>query len=143
MATPYFIPFIGIKQLPNPPFTKASCTDSKCIGYDSDGRGIDQTVFLKPGNSQLLLYSGADKGTYFKDINSFKNACAYVGAKVVGDKCELTQAQAAAVVNKHGAPATFVGDMLDYDESFSMQMLKSLLVVGVLIFAIRMINRVK
>lgn len=149
MSAPYFIPWIGIKQLPSPPFNKASSADPKCLGYDSDGRGFDANVFLKPGNSQLVVFPSANQGTSFKDMATYTNACSYVGGQMVGQQCQLSQDQAMAAVAKHGSPTAlaainkFSGDMSDYDHSFVVQMLKSFVLIGVLIFLIRTINRMK
>lgn len=143
-AAPHFIPWIGIKQLPSPPFTKASSADPNCLGYDSDGRGFDANVFMKPGNSQLVLFPNANQGTSFKDMSMYTNACSYLGGKIVDQQCQLSQEQASAAVTRHGGSVNkFSGDMSDYDQSFVVQMLKSLLLIGVLIFLIRTINRMK
>ena len=143
MSAPHFIPWIGIKQLPSPPFNKASSADPKSLGFDSDGRGFDANVFVKPENSQLVLFQSANQGTSFKDMATYTNACSYVGGQMVGQQCQLSQDQAKAAVAKHGSVNKFSGDMSDYDHSFVVQMLKSLLLIGVLIFLIRTINRMK
>jgi len=146
-APQYFIPYIGItQQKPTAvPYSKNTCANNaKCVGYSTDGNGFDSNVFSQQGHSKLVFYPSNTQGTYLKNMNEYTVACQYVGGAMDAQhNCELTQAQAQKAVSNHNAVAVshFSGDMSD--NTFAVQMLKSILVIGLLIFLIRCINRMK
>lgn len=98
----YFLPHIGIEQLPQPSFTwpagedfQKKCTDAAgaCMGYTTDGKAFAATA-LNPNGAKLRVYDESNKGSYFKHKSLFGMACGRMKGTLEGDQCKLNAATA-------------------------------------------------
>ncbi len=151
--------------------TNASCAGySMPSAQGFDGKVFDNA---NANAAKFVFFDDATQGTYFRSDKELAKGCSLLQGKMDGEKCNITKDQVKSFVDKHqkvekfcgckkesfcgcNKKENFCGYKKDDDcgckweynhrfdqESFVANLLKAVLIIGILIVILKMINKKK
>lgn len=97
----YFIPHMGVQQLPQSPFSwsggsttpteaRSKCTaETTCLGYDSAGNAVTSDILAAERKAKFSFHDSPDYGFYLKDERAFKTMCEMGQGTPQGMRCQI------------------------------------------------------